>query len=337
MCVLSLLLPGARRGPDGRKLTAFQAATETFRAAGKTMPEVVFWNLSGGGRGVPVVATQPRAVLVSGFSAALVKDILEGGAVDPLALVERVVASPAFAPLALPGASAEDAERVVRGGLALEGRDARRPEEPPAAHPFAELGEEWELVRPAEAEAEAVEAAAPRRAPLLSVRGVRLAAPPGDGDAAEDALLALIGKGGSRVKEARDVLSAAAASLLRMRARVWLDAERVGDRLGALAVTVSARAPEAALRQALAALLLPAADALVARVSRSPEEAERRKRWWEEDAAAEFAPRVRERPVPLNEHGEMPYHETRRQLETAARPERASDEPFLPLEEVPSL
>ncbi|CAK0824406.1 unnamed protein product, partial [Prorocentrum cordatum] len=329
--------PGTLRGADGAKLTVFQAAEELFRKAGKAMPEVIFWNLGGCGQGVPVVATQPGAVLVSGFSAALVKDILASGAVDPLALVAQVASEPLFAPLALPA----HAERAVRECLALEGRSARDPEAPRVEHAFAE-GEEWEMVQLApEVEAAAVEAAAPRRPPLRSVRGVRRVREAGDVDAAEDALLALIGKGGSRAKEARSVLSVAVAGRLGMRARVWLDVEHAeGGRLGVLAVTVSARAPEAQLRQELAALLLPAVDALLRRVVRRPEEAARRREAFESGEWFQRRPRRHHPPGPRvqNADGELPYREQlelfdpkRRQSSAAEGP---AEGPFLPEEEV---
>merc|ERR1712137_1098243 len=108
------------------------------------MPEVVFWNLSGSKQGVPVVATQEGVTMLSGFSAALMKDILVDGDVDPLALVARVVSSHPFDDLRLP-ASPADAEETVRMCLALEGHDAHHPEEPCVDHIF-EFDEGWEVV-----------------------------------------------------------------------------------------------------------------------------------------------------------------------------------------------
>eukprot|EP00931_Biecheleriopsis_adriatica_P088146 TRINITY_DN62523_c0_g1_i1.p1 TRINITY_DN62523_c0_g1~~TRINITY_DN62523_c0_g1_i1.p1 ORF type:complete len:1304 (+),score=207.16 TRINITY_DN62523_c0_g1_i1:34-3945(+) len=274
---------GVYRDSAGQKLPVFAAAEELYRRAGKQLPEVVFWNLSHCERGVPVVATQQGAVLVSGFSAALVKDLLAHGTIDPLALISQVISAPLFAPLKLPSAaddSVNDPEQVIRDCLALEGFDARCPEAAPAKHSFAP-GKEWEVVETTEVEQEAVEKAAPRRQPLLAVRAVRRIKNLGDADATEDGLLAMIGRFGTNIKEARAVLSMAVARRLQMRARVWLDVEHVEQRLGALAVTVSARAPEALLTQEMRDLLLPACDGLLARLIRAPDVAAKRKLAWE--------------------------------------------------------
>lgn len=255
-----------------------------FRKANKKMPHVVFWNLNGCDPGMPVVATEPGAVLVSGYSASLVKDVLNSGSVDPLGLVEHALSAPLFEKIAVPF-SDQRAEVAVRVALALEGSDARCGGGPSPGHTF-EAGEDWEMVAEVvPVEAETVEAAEPKRSPLLAVRGVRRFAC-GDSTASEDALLALIGCGGRTIIKARDLLSAAAAHRLQKHARVWLDVEFVDCRLGAMAVTLAARLPEATLKDELSNFLLPATDALLKRATREADEASRRKEAWESGAWA---------------------------------------------------
>mmetsp|Transcript_35649 Transcript_35649/g.76011 ORF Transcript_35649/g.76011 Transcript_35649/m.76011 type:complete len:673 (+) Transcript_35649:3-2021(+) len=272
--------PGPVRDKDGKELTVFQAAQRLFQHKKRAWPQVICWNLSGCGHGTPVVCTQDGVMLVSGFSSALVKAVLTTGSVDPLGLLQKVLSSPAYQPVTVPPTT-EQAATVVESALKLEGHDARQRDTPAKPQPF-EAGEEWEMVKTEVVEAEAVEAtvpAKPKRKPLLAVRGVRRVTC-GDAYANQDALLALIGVRGDVIRAARTLLSVTAANRLNCHARVWLDVEFVGDQLGALAVTLSARVEEAQLRRELELWLLPAADALLARATRPEKEAKRRKDAW---------------------------------------------------------
>jgi len=67
----------------GGSRTNFEAARSLYAARGKQLPEMVFWNLRAGGRGAPVQADTRGAVLVSGFSAALLQDVLAVKAEEP--------------------------------------------------------------------------------------------------------------------------------------------------------------------------------------------------------------------------------------------------------------
>eukprot|EP00929_Paragymnodinium_shiwhaense_P051166 TRINITY_DN25768_c0_g1_i5.p1 TRINITY_DN25768_c0_g1~~TRINITY_DN25768_c0_g1_i5.p1 ORF type:complete len:1242 (-),score=231.31 TRINITY_DN25768_c0_g1_i5:339-4064(-) len=274
--------PGIKRHPDGRQMTVFEAAQDLFAKAGRALPEIVFWNLSGddsGSTSAPVLATTPGATLVSGFSASLVKDILNADAIDSLAFLAKVCSAPLFKPLTAVQTK-DEAETIVRECLAFEGKDARDPEEPAAPHVF-EAPEEWQIVDEVpKVEAEAVAAAEPRRAPLLAMRATRRVKF-GSQDYSEDALLALIGLKGRAVREARSVLSTAVEARLQLTARVWIDVDYVEGRLGVIAVTVSARAPLAILKQELEELLVPAVDELLKRATRKQSEAEARAKAWE--------------------------------------------------------
>eukprot|EP00928_Gymnodinium_smaydae_P045589 TRINITY_DN30370_c0_g1_i1.p1 TRINITY_DN30370_c0_g1~~TRINITY_DN30370_c0_g1_i1.p1 ORF type:complete len:708 (+),score=89.06 TRINITY_DN30370_c0_g1_i1:1829-3952(+) len=304
---------GVVRDDSGKKAPVFEAAEDLFARAGRTMPKIVFWNLSGCNEGVPTVATQPGALLVSGFSPALVSDILSHGSPDPLALISDVISSSLFKNLAV-APTATEAESLIRTCLALEGYNASEAEAKPKAFAFPKA-EDWHVVEAVPVEATAVEALAPKRAPLLSVRGVRRTLELGDAETTEMALLDLIGPRGRRVKEARSVLSAAASSSLKLRARVWLDVEYVEERLGAIAVTVSARCAEKALRELLGQLLLPAVDALVARVRVTPEELATRQQEW---ISGEWNKRMQQTSYGekriVNDVGEMPYKEEQEQM-----------------------
>jgi len=60
-----------------RGQTNFEAVKSRYAARGKALPELVFWNLAAyGSSGAPVQADTRGAVLVSGFSAALIQDVL---------------------------------------------------------------------------------------------------------------------------------------------------------------------------------------------------------------------------------------------------------------------
>lgn len=62
-----------------------------FKAAGYTMPQVVFWNLHARPGNVPIKTHASGMALVSGYSPAIMKSILSGKSYEPLDLVREAV------------------------------------------------------------------------------------------------------------------------------------------------------------------------------------------------------------------------------------------------------
>lgn len=74
-----------------RGKTNFKDFKQKYKKAGYEMPNVVFWNLNDHNGTVPVKADASGAVLVSGFSPALMKSIVSGEDVTPLAMMDKIV------------------------------------------------------------------------------------------------------------------------------------------------------------------------------------------------------------------------------------------------------
>ena len=67
-----------------------------FEASGFTAPKLVFWNIASRRDNVPVRAGQNGTVLVSGFSAAVMKTVLSGEVVTPLDMVKSALCVPKY-------------------------------------------------------------------------------------------------------------------------------------------------------------------------------------------------------------------------------------------------
>jgi len=72
--------------------TNFQRAQALYAERGVPMPDVVFWNLSAHS-GSPAVAGEKGVTLVSGFSAALLRQVLEAGSIDPVSLLCKALST----------------------------------------------------------------------------------------------------------------------------------------------------------------------------------------------------------------------------------------------------
>lgn len=80
-----------------KSATAFDAAKQKFEAAGYTLPQLVFWNLnSRGDKNFPVQQHQTGALLVSGFSPALLKSVVGGVEHNPVQMMMEVVNVPRY-------------------------------------------------------------------------------------------------------------------------------------------------------------------------------------------------------------------------------------------------
>jgi len=73
--------------------TTYQLIEQKFLAAGYIAPQIVFWNIHSQKGQVPVQAHQSGASLVSGFSPAIMQQLLKTGSVTPIDLVMEVLNS----------------------------------------------------------------------------------------------------------------------------------------------------------------------------------------------------------------------------------------------------
>jgi hypothetical protein len=74
------------------KLSAFDRNRKMFEEAGYTLPNVIFWNVNGSINSVPIRAHETGAFLVSGFSAELLKDLIDNGFnTDPIGFLMSVI------------------------------------------------------------------------------------------------------------------------------------------------------------------------------------------------------------------------------------------------------
>jgi len=83
-------------GGDGER-TNFQAMSEEFRAAGYTMPKLVFWNVNGSTSDFPTPASQANVALISGFSVEILNDVFSGEDITPFRVMMRTLSRPEYA------------------------------------------------------------------------------------------------------------------------------------------------------------------------------------------------------------------------------------------------
>jgi len=72
--------------------TAFQRAQQMFKQAGYEIPRVIFWNVNGKMTAIPITMNETGSLLISGFSAELLKDLIESGFnTDPVGFLLNVI------------------------------------------------------------------------------------------------------------------------------------------------------------------------------------------------------------------------------------------------------
>ena len=79
--------------------TNWEAIQQKYAAAGYERPGVVFWNVNGGSSDFPVTTTSDNVALVSGFSPALLKGIIEMPKLSISGFVETTLNDPQYAEL----------------------------------------------------------------------------------------------------------------------------------------------------------------------------------------------------------------------------------------------
>lgn len=71
--------------------TNFDAIKDMYANAGYEMPSIIFWNVNGRLGNVPVKSNTPNTALVSGFSPSIIRSILGGDEVSPLAVMMKTI------------------------------------------------------------------------------------------------------------------------------------------------------------------------------------------------------------------------------------------------------
>ena len=184
----------------GGNSTVLRQIQEKYRQAGRTMPELVFWNLVGSS-GAPALATDAGVVLMSGFSSRMLKMVTESGQ-NPLAAFSKALDNPLCAKVRVVQ-DAADAQELLAG-----------PE--PSQHPFAADSAEV-----AQATAGGAAGLPTKRRRAQRAVMAKLATLP-----CRVAEAALVGKGGERIRQLRKALQdRMCQSLDAGRFRFWLDVQ----------------------------------------------------------------------------------------------------------------
>ncbi|CAE7739096.1 unnamed protein product [Symbiodinium sp. KB8] len=185
----------------GGNTTVLRQIQQDYRRTGRTMPELVFWNLRTTS-GAPALATDAGVVLMSGFSSRMLKMVTESGP-DPLAAFSKALENPLCGKVRL--ADATEAEELLA--------------ETKSTFTFAA---EAEPAKAKPAEAPAPTAPMPKQQRKRRQVTVALAGLP-----CRVAEAALIGKGGQRIQELWKTLQDRLCQELdKGYFRFWLDVRR---------------------------------------------------------------------------------------------------------------
>lgn len=76
---------------DSSSKTHFEAAVDKFNKAGRDFPSILYWNVASRTKDFPVPADQPNTCLMSGYSADLMKLIVDGQDLDPLSMILKAI------------------------------------------------------------------------------------------------------------------------------------------------------------------------------------------------------------------------------------------------------
>lgn len=81
--------------------TAQQMIQKMYSDAGYQMPKIVYWNLNARNDNFPVQFNESGTALVSGFSPALLTNLLSGKDLNPIAMMNQVVSSQRYEPISI--------------------------------------------------------------------------------------------------------------------------------------------------------------------------------------------------------------------------------------------
>ncbi|CAE7282278.1 unnamed protein product [Symbiodinium sp. CCMP2456] len=199
----------------GGNTTVLRQIQRNYRQAGRTMPELVFWNLRATS-GAPALATDAGVVLMSGFSSRMLKMVTESGP-DPLAAFSKALENLLCGKVRV--ADAADAEELLGPALPFSAFTF-------AAEAESETAKAAEPAEPAAAKAAEAEAQVPTPKPKQQRKRRQVTVALG-GLPCRVAEAALIGKGGQRIQELRKTLQDRLCQELdKGYFRFWLDVRR---------------------------------------------------------------------------------------------------------------
>ncbi len=75
----------------GNAKTNFQSVDDMYQRYGYKRPQIVFWNVNGKSRDVPVTANMADTALISGFSVDILKAVLDGTGMTPKDVMLRAI------------------------------------------------------------------------------------------------------------------------------------------------------------------------------------------------------------------------------------------------------
>ena len=90
---------GWRDEHKGWNPTAQEMIGEMYTEAGYKMPKVVYWNIQSRNSNNPVQFNETDTALVSGFSPALLKNLLAGKDMTPISMMMDIIGSERYAPV----------------------------------------------------------------------------------------------------------------------------------------------------------------------------------------------------------------------------------------------
>jgi len=76
--------------------THFEAAMAKFKKSGREFPQTLYWNVAARTVDFPAPAKQPNTALMSGYSADLMKLIVDGEDLDPLSMLLKAISDPRY-------------------------------------------------------------------------------------------------------------------------------------------------------------------------------------------------------------------------------------------------
>ena len=79
------------RNKQERNLTAIEMIRERYATANYEMPQIIFWNIQSRGKNVPVSFKEDGTALISGFSPAIMKSLINGKIESPLQIMDAVI------------------------------------------------------------------------------------------------------------------------------------------------------------------------------------------------------------------------------------------------------
>jgi hypothetical protein len=83
----------------GHEETNFDAIDEQYRESGYARPQIIFWNLNGSSSDYPVTVDEKGTAMISGFSTAVMKAILDGSEFTPLSIMRSTLDSERYKPV----------------------------------------------------------------------------------------------------------------------------------------------------------------------------------------------------------------------------------------------